>query len=105
MTFSVAGNPVAFRDMKPTDRGFVYMTWLRSLQAITDMPAPKFIAWQKPLVEWAITNGITTIACDPEAPDSIFGWSCREGTTRLPQYTYVMNSLRRHGLATELRKQ
>ena len=89
--------------MRETDRGFVYMTWIRSLQAMTAMPSKKFIAWQKPLIEWAIGNCPVIIACDPEIPDSIFGWACRGYGLR--NYTYVMNSLRHHGLATELRKQ
>ena len=89
--------------MRETDRNYIYMTWMRSLQAITDLPAAKFIAWQKPLIEYAIGNHQIVVACDPETPDSIFGWRCKANS--YPAYTYVMNSLRHHGLATELRKQ
>ena len=107
MTFSVAGNPVAFRPMRESDRGYIYMTWMRSLQAMTDMPPARFVAWQKPIVEWAIDYCDIMVACDPAAPDSIFGWTAQfQGHAgHVLAYTYVMNSLRHHGLASELRKQ
>lgn len=102
MTFSIQGEPIAFRSYRPDDRNYILSTWLLSERDLVRMRKDWYKAWNEPVIKYWLAHGVFVVACDPEVQGTIYGWACYcpdDESKASPVYAYVTLPLRGKGLA------
>lgn len=99
-------NQFAVRDYDPSDKNFVYSTWLKGLyfgnEWFKEIPEPVFLrAYQRVLESiMALPQTKVAIACLPDVTDVILGYAVYQDQ-RL-HWVFVKNSWRNLGIATAI---
>lgn len=102
-TISPAG--VHHRGGTHDDVPFVVDSWLESYRRSVDHVAgPVYWSLHRELADQLLQRSVITIACHPEDPSHIFGWSAHEmrGGLMVLHYVYVKADFRRLGLGRGL---
>jgi GNAT superfamily N-acetyltransferase len=97
--------PVVIRQAVESDAALIYSSWLRSYWNATardlGIEFSVYQAGQRARIARLLARYGARVACSPEAPDTIMGWSCDDGFTL--HYLYVRQIYRRQGIAGQLR--
>ena len=98
--------PVAIRPAESTDLGFIIDTWRRSHGG----PSSPLWSFDRDVYFHLMSRHIkalmrepdamSLVACAPDDPDTVVGWSVITGGTL--HYVYVREALRKHGVARKL---
>lgn len=128
---AVSAGPLAhYRSAEPADVRFVFSSWLNSYYpsrkrpsleatlerialgvsnpaelaraALTGHRRAQLLAQHHDLVAAILQRGKCLVACDPSAPDEVWGWCCYEPAGQLIHYVYVKQLFRHFHLASEL---
>lgn len=109
----IAGEPVAFRGLEPSDFGFIVQTWCVSTRRIVcGVGRDLFAASSKAACVLAMAHGDWVIACCPDMPSTVYGWVCfapnvddkniwNQNTS--PIYGFVQKAVRGRGLFRAMR--
>lgn len=69
------------RGFKPRDRALILNSWLSNYRKgyhVKGVPNDVYFTWHHKILEEIIARCPPLIACDPEDPDTIYGWVCAE---------------------------
>lgn len=91
-----------FRDMRPSDIGFVKSSWILSFarSKYARGVGAVFGREHRPVVEYLLDTAEVTVACDVQNPDVILGWMCHHDD--MVHYIVAKRTLHRAGLSKHL---
>lgn len=104
-------SPASFtlRQANPSDESFIYNSWLKSYKNsdfARSIPARTYYAMHHLVIERILSRPSTQVlvACDPTAPDVLYGYVVMEsvGDLSVVHYCYVKQAFRRLGIASAL---
>jgi hypothetical protein len=74
--------PKLLRPPKPSDLPFIYNSWLRSYKESPDNPiqGEAYYSYHKMLIISILERAQISILCDPQYPDTIYGYAIYEFT-------------------------
>lgn len=103
-------NLVKFRKMNESDISFIFNSWLkchRHSKYTRGIASPIYYSGQHRLIERAITDGETYIACAIDDDSHIYGYACASRVTGqlAVHYIYVKSTYRNLGIGKELLNQ
>lgn len=87
------------------DAGFVLNSWLKSYNEWRRPEERRAGYWtaHKDVIAALLETSRVLVACDAQAPTSIYGWACGQpGTPTLLHYLYVKRAMRHAGVARAL---
>ena len=99
---------VLIRRGTPEDAGFVFSYWLRDAfercRTYRGMSKALFMRLHHLVLERVVSRSILHVACDPEAPEVVYGFVCAEPNASPPilHYIYTKRRFRRCGIARQL---
>lgn len=99
---------VELRKAEPGDVPFITNSWLKSYRSngIGNRLVPNDVYFQMhhKILEAILPKGLAVVLCNPQDRDMILGWAHAETFSDglVLHYAYVKNSLRKHGLFTQL---
>lgn len=102
------GLPVRLRGLAASDEAFVLSSWLKSYRdgaLVRHIPNTIYYDNHHELVKGLLKNGTTMVACDPEAPDILYGYINFEVSVSnelLIHYVYIKHSFRKMGVMTAM---
>jgi hypothetical protein len=96
----------SIRDYAQTDKAFVMSTFLRGLYYgeswFSEIPKSIFMNNYKHVAEKIVEKSIITIACLPDDPDVILGYSILSQDLQVIHWVYVKSIWRRKGIAKNI---
>jgi GNAT superfamily N-acetyltransferase len=104
--------PVAFRDGRASDIGFVASNWLRSyhwhrecfFERCSSLTLREYYQGHHALVEWLLLRSRVVVAHNPDDDDQLYGFVCFEPLQSglVVHYLYVKSSRRGWGVGRRL---
>lgn len=96
----------ALRSYQETDKAFIMSTFLRGLYYgdywFSDIPKDIFMNNYKLFAEKLIDRSMIFVACLPDEPDVILGYSMISKDARVIHFVYVKSIWRKRGIARDL---
>jgi ribosomal protein S18 acetylase RimI-like enzyme len=90
----------SIRELQEDDWNCILKSWMRSYRATRPNWRDYYIKKHEEIVLYRERGAVFKIACDPEDPTSIFGWSC--GEPPVIHFVYVKPYYREQGIAKVL---
>lgn len=103
--------PCAFREARPTDRGFIFKSWLerhKTSPTHRAVPSDLYYACQQAVIKAALRESHVIVACNPDIEDQIFGFVVCQGSLAevcVVHWIHVKQSFRKFGIGSALLQQ